>query len=289
MSNITDLIKDLRNKTGAGFLDCKNALSENNNDIEKAVEFLRKKGLAKASKKTSREANEGAIGIYSNDKIIALLKVNSETDFAAKSEIFLNFLDELGNTILESNNFEVDKDSFLNLKYKNTLISDYFNSMIAKIGENLILRDLYIFKKDEGNYSFYIHNSYKENIGKIISLINYRSDSINEKIEILSKNICMHIAAMKPEALDIESLDEKVIQNEKNIQKELIINSGKPSNIVDKILEGKMKKFYSDVTLLNQNYILDQEKTVKDIVSEHSKEFNYKILSYKLISLWFYE
>ena len=154
MTNISELIKDLRAKTGAGFLDCKNALPENENDIDKSVEHLRKKGLAKASKKTSREANEGAIGIFSNEKILTVIKVNSETDFAAKSDTFLEFLNELGNIALSSENYKIDKESFLNIKYKEGLVSDFINNMIAKIGENLILNYLLIFEKDKTNFTY---------------------------------------------------------------------------------------------------------------------------------------
>ena len=284
MSDLTQHIKDLRNKTGAGFLDCKNALEENNNDIEKAIEFLRKKGLAKASKKSSREANEGAVGIYNSQKIIAIIKVNSETDFAAKSETFLNFLDELGKFLVETNNINLTKDEFLKLKFNNGDINDYFNNMIAKIGENLILKDLIITENPNNKFSYYIHNSYRKNIGKIVSLVKYDTKTDDEKIKNLSKNLCMHIAAMKPESIDINDLDTDLIDKEKNIQRELILNSGKPSNIVEKILEGKMKKFYSDITLLNQSYILDQDKTVKNILDDHNN-YEYKLLSFNLINL----
>ena len=283
MPNLTELIKELREKTGAGFLDCKKSLDENNNDIEKSVEALRKKGLAKASKKSDRAAVEGAVGVYSNDKIITLIKVNSETDFAAKSDTFLDFLDSLGEIVLE-NNTNLDKEQFLNLKYENGTVQDYFNSMIAKIGENLILNDLLIKENKHSSFSFYIHNSYRKNIGKIISLLQYSSADHNIEIENLSKNLCMHIAAMKPESIDIEDLDINLINNEEKIQRELILNSGKPSNIVDKILEGKMKKYFSEVTLLNQSYILDQDKTIKDVIDEFSK-FNFKLISFDLINL----
>ncbi len=283
MTSITNLIKELREKTGAGFLDCKKSLEENNNNIEKSIEALRKKGLAKASKKSDRAAIEGGVGIYSNDDIVVLIKVNSETDFAAKSDTFLDFVDNLGNLVLE-NNSNLNKEQFLNLKYDNGSVQDYFNSMIAKIGENLILNDLIIKEKKKTDYSFYIHNSYRKNIGKIISLLEYSSIDKNSDIESLSKNLCMHIAAMKPESLDINDLDKNLINNEEKIQRELILNSGKPSNIVDKILEGKMKKYFSEVTLLNQSYILDQNKTVKEIINEHSKS-NFKIISFELISL----
>ncbi len=285
MSELNDLIKDLRSKTGAGFLDCKNALTENNNDLDGAVEYLRKKGLAKASKKTSREANEGAIGIYAVDKIVAIIKINSETDFAAKSDTFLKFLDDLGELAIQSNNINLTKDDFLKLNINEVNVSDYINSMIAKIGENLILSDLILFKNEDSYNSFYIHNSYTKNIGKIISFIKYKSDENDDKIKTLSKNLCMHIAAMKPESLDVNDLDNQIIENEKKIQRELIVSSGKPSNIVDKILEGKMNKFYSDVTLLNQKYILDPEKSVKQIISEYQKDYNFNILSFNIVSL----
>ena len=137
----------------------------------------------------------------------------------------------------------------------------------------------------DSNFSYYINNIYKDNIGKIISTIKYSSKTYNDEIEKLSKNLCMHVAAMKPESLDIDDLDSEIITKEQNIQKELILSSGKPENIVEKILEGKMKKFYSEVTLLNQTYILDQEKTIKSLLSEYSKDYDYKILNFDIISL----
>ena len=283
MPSITELIKELREKTGAGFLDCKKSLEDNNNDIEKSIEALRKKGLAKASKKSDRAAIEGAVGIYSNENITAVVKVNSETDFAAKSDTFLDFLDTLGNLVLE-NNTNIDKDQFLKLHIEKGTVKDYFNSMIAKIGENLILKDLLIKENKNSNYSFYIHNSYRKNIGKIISLVEYSTANNNAEIEALSKNLCMHIAAMKPESMDINDLDKNLISNEEKIQKELILNSGKPSNIVEKILKGKMKKYFSEVTLLNQSYILDQDKTVRDIINQQSK-YKYELISFNLINL----
>ena len=283
MSSITDLIKELRDKTGAGFLDCKKSLEENNNDIEKSIEALRKKGLAKASKKSDREANEGAVGVYSNKDITVLIKVNSETDFAAKSDTFLDFLDNLGSIVLK-NNSKIDRNDLLSLNYENGTIKDYFDSMIAKIGENLILNDLLVKENKTSYYSYYIHNSYRPNIGKIISLLEFTCANKDQEIESLSKNLCMHIAAMKPESIDINDLDKNIVEKEEKIQKELILNSGKPSNIIDKILDGKMKKFYSEVTLLNQSYILDQDKSVRVVLDEYSKH-EFKLKSFELISL----
>ena len=283
MSSLTELIKELREKTGAGFLDCKKSLEDNKNDIEKSIEALRKKGLAKASKKTDRAAIEGAVGVYSNKNITALIKVNSETDFAAKSDTFLDFLDSLGNLVLE-NNSNIDKNQFLKLNFDKGTVQDYFNSMIAKIGENLLLNDLLIKENKSSNYSYYIHNSYRKNIGKIISLLEYSSNKINNEIETLSKNICMHIAAMKPESIDVDDLDKNLVKSEEKLQRELILSSGKPSNIVEKILDGKMKKFFSEVTLLNQSFILDQDKTVRQVIDQHS-ETDFKLISFDLINL----
>ncbi len=285
MSDITNLIKDLRNKTGAGFLDCKNALSQNENDIEKSIEYLRKKGLSKASKKSSREANEGAVGVFSNDKTAVIIKVNSETDFAAKSDTFLNFVNNLGNFALSLDDKNLNKETFLKSTYENGSVLDNFNNMIAKIGENLILNDLIVIDNSNSYFSYYVHNVYTSNIGKIISLISYKVDNNDDKIKQLSKNICMHIAAMKPESLDVDDLDKELIEKEKNIQKELILNSGKPSNIVDKILDGKMKKFYSEITLFNQSYILDQDKIISEVIEPFKKDNNFSINSFKFVSL----
>ena len=280
-----DLIKELREKTGAGFLDCKNTLKENNNNIEESIDSLRKKGLAKASKKSSREAKEGAVGFFSNDKISIILKINSETDFSAKSDTFLDFLDFIGKIALKQNDKSLNLENFLNIKYNDKSVSDLLKEMIAKIGENLIINDLKIFSNKELNVNFYIHNPYRKNIGKIVSAVFFYSDTKNEEITTFSKNICMHIAASKPEAMDIDQLSSTVIENEKKIQQEMIQDSGKPSNVMEKILKGKMKKYYSEVTLLNQNFVIDPDKTIKEAISEFNFLNKFDLKSYALISL----
>ena len=153
MSDLS-LIKELREKTGAGFLDCKNALSENDNKIDKSIDSLRKKGLAKATKKSSREANEGAIGFYNNENISVILKINSETDFSAKSDTFLDFLYNIGNIALNTNNTNLNLNNFLKVEDNGKSISDLLTEMIAKIGENLIINDLHIFDNKEGNLNY---------------------------------------------------------------------------------------------------------------------------------------
>ena len=280
-----NLIKELREKTGAGFLDCKNALKENNNEIELSIDSLRKKGLSKAIKKSSREAKEGAVGFYNNENISVIIKINSETDFAAKSNTFLDFLDIIGNIALKQNNPCLNLEDFLNVKENNKNVSDLLTEMIAKIGENLLINELKVFDNKELNVNYYIHNPYRKNIGKIVSAIFFSTEQFNDEIQIFSKNLCMHIAASKPEAIDIDQLSSSVIENEKKIQKEMIQDSGKPSNIIEKILEGKIKKFYSEVTLLNQNFVIDPEKTIKDAINEINSSNKFDLKKYALMSL----
>ena len=182
MGDDLKLVKELRDKTGAGFLDCKEALSNNNGSIDNAIDYLRKKGLAKASKKSSREANEGAIGFYENNSICILIKINSETDFAAKSETFLNFVDYIGKIILDLNKPKLDLQTFLETTISSKSIKEIVDEMIAKIGENIVISDLRVFDKKNNYLSFYVHNAYRKNIGKIISVLKYSSDSNDESI-----------------------------------------------------------------------------------------------------------
>jgi len=280
-----NLIKELREKTGAGFLDCKNALSENNNNIEQSIDALRKKGLAKATKKSSREANEGAVGFYKNENISVILKINSETDFSAKSDTFLDFLDSIGKIALNTNNANLNLNDFLKVKDNEKNIDDLLTEMIAKIGENLIINDFKVFDNKKTKINYYIHNPYRKNIGKIVSAVFYSSDEENDDVKNFTKNLCMHVAASKPEAMDIDKLPAELIESEKKIQEEMIKDSGKPSNVMEKILEGKMKKFYSEVTLLNQNFVIDTDKTVKESISDFNLSNNLVLEDYILISL----
>ena len=286
MNNIMVNVKNLRDMTGAGFLDCKKALEANDQSIEKSIVYLRKKGLAKANKKSSRQTNEGAIGLYSNEAKTVLIQINTETDFAAKNEVFLNFMNEIGGFALEVDNINISLENFAKLSFRNKIIGEYFTDIITKIGENIILSQLIIVPNNDGcMISTYIHNAYKKNIGKIAVVLKSKINEIDEESKILGKNLCMHIAASKPFALSIEKLNKNLIKKEREIQIETIKSSGKPNNILEKILEGKMKKFYSDSVLLEQPYILDLDKTVKQIITEFSKINNFEIIDYKLIVL----
>ena len=286
MNDIMLNVKNLRDMTGAGFLDCKKALEVNDQNIDKSIDYLRKKGLAKASKKSSRQTNEGAIGIYSNDSKTALIQINTETDFAAKNEVFLDFMDNIGKFVLEVENINISIESFVKLSIDSKIINEYFTDIINKIGENIILSKLIIVPNNEKcMISTYIHNSYKKNIGKIAVVLKSKVYEINDESNILGKNLCMHIAASKPLALNIENLDKNLIKKEREIQRETIKSSGKPNSIAEKILEGKMKKYYSESVLLDQPYILDLDKTVKQIITEFSKRNSFEIIDYKLIVL----
>ncbi len=284
MSDLS-LIKELREKTGAGFLDCKNALNENNNDINLSIDSLRTKGLAKANKKSSREAKEGAVGFFSNENITVILKINSETDFSAKSDTFLDFLDLIGEIALKKNDPNLSLKTLMEIKENNKSVSDLLTEMIAKIGENLLISDLKVYDNNSLRTNHYIHNPYRTNIGKIVSTIFFSSETINENISSFSKNLCMHIAASKPEAMDVNDLSPDLIANEKKIQQEMIKDSGKPSNVIEKILEGKMKKFYSEVTLLNQNFVIDPDKTIQLAISEFKSSHKFDLKNYALMSL----
>ena len=286
MNDLMNNIKNLREMTGAGFLDCKKALEENDNNLDNSVDFLRKKGLAKANKKSSRAANEGAVGIFSKDNTTTIIQINTETDFSAKNEVFLNFMEMIGNFSLEILNTDISIEDFNKMIFQESSITDHFKNIIAKIGENIVLNDLIIIKNSDNlMISNYIHNAYRKNIGKIAVVLRSEVKDINEEAKLFGKNLCMHIAASKPLAMNVEKLDKDLINKEKEVQLESIKSSGKPDNILDKILEGKMKKFFSESTFLNQQYILDTDKTVDQTISEFSKKNEFKIIAYDLIFL----
>ena len=286
MTDLMENIKNLRDITGAGFLDCKKALNENDNNIEKSIDHLRKKGLAKAGKKSSREAKEGAVGIFFNEKLFTIVQINTETDFAAKNDVFLDFMDQIGAYSLDVKNSNSSLEEFKDMIFDGTSIDDQFKNIISKIGENIILTKYISLNVDDGMLiSSYIHNSYRKNIGKIAVIIRSKVHTNNDESKKLGKNLCMHIAASKPLAISIDKLDEILVSKEKEIQIESIKSSGKPDNIVEKILEGKMQKLYSESTFYDQQYILDSDKKVKQIISDFSKNNKFEVIDYQLVVL----
>ena len=258
MSVTAKQVQDLRKMSGAGMMDCKAALSENDADIDLAFQWLREKGIAKAQKKSTRDANEGLVSIMSNDTGTVIVEINSETDFVSRNKDFHALVKKVTQIVLDAkNNPESVKDN----------VSTIINDAIGVIGENIV------FKRSnfiEGKTYSYIHNSLGENLGKIGVLLDINSEPDSD-LSGMGKNICMHIAATSPKSLDESSLDEDIIETEKNIIKEQLKESGKPDEIIEKMLDGKMKKFFEEVVLLNQKYVIDPSMTISKLLDETSK------------------
>ena len=258
-------IKELREVTGVGFKDCKSAIDESNGDIEKAIILLRKKGIAKASKRMSRVAAEGLIYIAEKDNKYSIIEINSETDFVAKNKDFINFGKEVSINTLAMNG-ELNK--VLNSKMINEkTVDDNLIDLIAKIGEKITIRRSAFVNNETVNFS-YVHSSIENNVGKLGVIISLKTKKKKEDLLDLGKQLSMHIAASSPIALDKESLDESVINKEKEIIVEELKNSGKDAKIIDKIAFGKLNKFIADNTLLNQEWIIDPKKKVQEILKE---------------------
>ena len=261
---VLEKVKKLRELTGVGFKDCKIAIDENDGDIEKSIEFLRKKGIAKANKKMERVAADGLISICEKDNKFSIIEVNSETDFVAKNEEFIKFVEEISNISLL--NFGKMND-ILNYQMKNKKkVSDNLVDLIAKIGEKItIRRSDFIDSVNSVNFS-YIHTVVKKNLGKIGVLLSLETSMDKEKLNEFGKQLSMHIAASSPLSIDKDGLDQQILEKEKEIIKEELKNSGKEDKIIDKIAIGKLNKFISENTLLNQEWIMEPKKKVKDII-----------------------
>ena len=275
--DLLDSIKKLRELTGVGFKDCKAALEETNNDLEKSIEFLRKKGIAKASKKMSRTASEGLVLAKEESGKVSIIEINSETDFVAKNKDFLNFCKELSEiNFLSRGNIE----KLNNSKMKNGhLVKDNLVNLIAKIGEKIIIRRTDFFDNKNGSNFFYVHSAVEKNIGKIISIV--KLDGITKgKNDELGSKLAMHIVAANPLSINKDGIDKKIVDKELEIIKAEILNSGKPQEMVDKISKGKISKFLNDNSLLNQIWIMDPKKKVSDILKEHSKENQINVLDF---------
>ena len=274
--NLLENIKKLRELTGVGFKDCKLAIDENKGDLEKSIEFLRKKGIAKASKKMSRTASEGLVLAYEKKGEISIVEINSETDFVAKNKDFISFSKEISE-ISFLNKGDLNKTSSANMKNKIS-VKDNLVDLISKIGEKITLRRCKHFNKENGENFFYVHNPLEKNIGKIISVV--KIANLNKNKNELGHQIAMHIAASSPLSIDKDDLDKKIIDKELEIIKAEIVNSGKKGEMVDKISNGKLNKFISENTLLNQIWIMDPKKKVSDILKENSSDSKIKILEF---------
>jgi len=268
--NSLDKVKQLREITGVGFKDCKIAIDENNGDIEKSIEFLRKKGIAKASKKMERVAADGLISISEENNKFSIIEVNSETDFVAKNNEFIEFVEEISKiALLNSGNIDKIKESLM--KNKKT-VKDSLISLISKIGEKITLRRCnFIDSKNFVNFS-YTHSAIKKNMGKIGVLLSLETNMPKEKLIDFGKQLSMHIAASSPLSIDKEDLDQNILKKEKEIIIEELKNSGKDEKIIDKIAVGKLNKYISDNTLLNQEWVMEPKKKVKNIIKEISSK-----------------
>ena len=275
MSDNLSKVKELRELTGAGIQDCKTALSENNFDIEKSIEYLRKKGITKAAKKSSRDAAEGLAVVASNNSKACMLEINSETDFVAKNNEFINFCSEVSKIAL-ANNFNLETLS--NAKIDNILIKDALVNLIAKIGENIKIRRIAYLENSKGVIANYIHNLQSENMGKIGVLISIDCENKNKEVLDFSRKVCMHIAAMSPMSLSEKDLSVDFVNKEKEILKEELKNQGKKDDMIDKILVGKLKKVISDNTLMGQKWIHNQEITVEQATVDFGKEIKQNLV-----------
>ena len=279
MSNkdLLDNIKKLREMTGVGFKDCKLALDESKGNIEKSIEFLRKKGIAKASKKMSRTASEGLALVKEKEGKISAIEINSETDFVAKNQDFINFCKELSeiNFITKSDLNKLNETKMSN----GLLVKDNLVNLIAKIGEKITIRRANYFDNSNGMNFFYVHSAIEKGIGKIISVVKIDGVKKGSNDDIGTK-LAMHIAASNPLAIDKDNIDQTIIDKELEIIKAEITNTGKPADMAEKISKGKIKKFLNDNSLLNQLWIMDPKKKVSDILKENSLDKQLKILEY---------
>ena len=287
MANITaKTVKDLREKTGVGMMECKKALEETGGDLEKAIDELRKKGLAKAAKKSGRAASEGVIVLSKEGNKATLSEVNSETDFAAKSEGFQEIARNVSEKALEvfSSLEDVLKATLRDAK----TVKESITEAVAVIGENLNLRRVSNLElHGNGVIATYIHNVIAADMGKIGAVVALESEGDKEQLEQFGKQLAMHITAAKPEALNIEDIDAEKVAKEREIFKEQALASGKPANIVDKMVEGRVRKYYGEVVLLEQVFVIDGKISVKDAIANAEKEIGspIKVTGYEYLVL----
>ena len=273
--NLLEKVKQLREITGVGFKDCKNAIDETKGDIEKSVELLRKKGIAKASKRMGRVAAEGLVCIYEQDNKFSMIEINSETDFVAKNEKFINFAEEISKLALaKSGKMEDILNSTMTNKRN---VKDNLIDLISKVGEKITLRRSAFIGKDKCVNFSYTHSSLKKNVGKLGVLLSIETTKAKNEILDLGKQLAMHVAASAPSTIDREDLDQNILRKEKEIITEELKNSGKNNKIIEKIAEGKLTKFINDNTLLNQEWIMEPKKRVKDVLKEAAGKDKIKI------------
>jgi elongation factor Ts len=271
MANITaSLVKELREKTGAGMMDCKAALTETNGDIEAAVDWLRKKGLAKAAKKAGRTAADGLIGVATKGGQGALVEVNSETDFVARGAEFQNFVRQVAHRALEE---EGNLEAILAGPFPGgSSCDEVLKSLVARIGEHMTVRRASALKVSPGVVASYVHNAAGPDVGKIGVLVALESTADAGKLAALGKQLAMHVAAANPLALNVDSLDPQVVARERAIFADQARQSGKPENIIEKMVDGRMRKFYEESVFVSQVFVMDGETPVAKVLEKAAKD-----------------
>ncbi|WP_298215604.1 translation elongation factor Ts [Acidocella sp.] len=266
MADITaSMVKDLRESTGAGMMDCKKALTETNGDKEAAVDWLRKKGLAAAAKKSGRVAAEGLVGVALAPGKAAMVEVNAETDFVARNEAFQNFVETVARLALDAGE---DVEALKAAPFPGTgrTVAEEMVHLVAAIGENMNVRRAAVVSVPNGTVAAYVHGALKPGLGKIGVIVGL--EGAGEGLDRLGRQIGMHVAATRPEALSIADVDPAALEREKNVLMEQARASGKPEAIIEKMVEGRVKKYYEDVVLLEQIWVHDGESRVKDVVKK---------------------
>lgn len=270
------LVKELRELTGAGMMDCKKALSETGGDLKKAVDVLREKGLSSAAKKAGRIAAEGVVSSYvSNDfSKGTLVELNCETDFVAINPLFVGLSKEICEIASENSCDNVSDIENLNYKFSDefSTVKDAIVGLVAKLGENISLRRVVNYYSNDGVVNTYIHGD-----GKIGVVIELKSDLKNEEVVKVAKDLCMQVAATNPMFLDINSVDQNVVDKERQILKTQALNEGKPEQVVEKMVEGRIKKYFQEICLVEQGFVKDPDLTVKKFIENKSKELGSKI------------
>lgn len=269
MSITAAMVKELREKSGAGMMDCKTALNESGGDMEAAVDWLRTKGLAKAAKKAGRVAAEGLVGVAAQGSKAAVIELNSETDFVARNEGFQELVSKVAEVAVGTDG-SVEAVAAADLGGKP--VADAITDAIATIGENMTLRRSAILSVNEGVVSTYIHGKVVEGLGKIGVLVALESSGDKGKLDALGRQIAMHVAATSPLALNTDELDPAVVEREKTVFSEQARESGKPENIIEKMVEGRLRKFYEEVTLVKQAFVINPDQTVEQAVEALAKE-----------------
>ncbi len=267
MSITAAMVSELRKKTGAGMMDCKKALTETAGNMEEAVDFLRKKGLSAAAKKSGRIASEGAVAAGSEGSVGAIIEVNAETDFVAKNDAFQAFVEGAKNVVLANDIADVDALNTIAYPETGRTVAEELTHQIATIGENMGLRRLARIDAGQGFVTSYIHGA-----GKIGVLVELQTESTDEKVAALGKQLAMHVAAAAPQYLDRDSVPADVVDKEKEIMRVKALDSGKPENIVEKIILGQINKYFGEVCLLEQAFVIDPDQKVGKLVAALAKE-----------------